>query len=155
MTTTLTTIRNAQSALIAALEPSLLSSRKFRARSESDLAEWAEKNPSAALRVFTIDDESSYEPPLSSNNDSEQVIANLVVRVSYPRDQRYGLSNENSMRDMMREDMHQIDTAIGHRGAVGYVSGQNSSLAESKDIEEGDTVDFLIMTYEVIFRRAF
>ena len=57
--------------------------------------------------------------------------------------------------DVQREDMHQIDTAIGHRGLANYVAGQDGSVADTKEFESGEVVEFLTMTYQINFRRAF
>ena len=155
MTTTIKIIRDKQAALVGALLSPSMSNRKFKERRETDLEEWAEKNPKAALRRFSVEDLFEYDEVLSSNSDSEELITNVRLLVAYPKDTRYGPNNENSQRDLIREDMHQIDTALGHRGAVGYVSGQNAAIAVDKEIIEGLAVDFLAMTFEVNFRRAF
>lgn len=154
-TTTIKLIRDQQSTLIEALTPTSLSGQLFREHERrDDFREWAEETPGAALRKFYIEDVGDYAPPLSSNSDDEELITTIEVLVAYPKDSRYGAGERRTMNDVMREDMHQIDTAIGHRGTANYVSGQNAAVAQNKETEEGELVDFLVLSYEVNFRRA-
>ncbi len=158
-TTTIKLIRKQQATLIRALVPASLSANEFREYDRhTDFGEWAEATPESCLRKFFIEDEGEYEPPLSSNTDNEEIVTLITVLVAYPAgpsDARYGKGGQSARRDVMREDMHQIDTAIGHRGSDNYVSGHRLALAQTKEFEEGENVDFLAMDYEINFRRAF
>ena len=155
-TTTLKLIREQWATLLQALTPSSLIAQKFREyKDRKEFRDWSEDSPSAALRRFFIEDGMDYELPLSSNMDDEEITTEMTLMVAYPKDGRYGSGEGKTMRDVMREDMHQIDTALGHRGIANYVSGQNLAEANDKTISKGDAVDFLAMTYEINFRRAF
>ena len=155
-TTTISAIRIGQAALIRALSPSSQSTRKFvEYEQREDFQLWAEANPTSALRRFSIEDDATYETPLGSDTDSEEIETQMTVTIAYPHDTRYGSGKPQDQRDVMREDLHQIDTAIGHRGSAGYVSGQRAAVADAKEFDDGDGVDFLRLTYQINFRRAF
>ena len=159
-TTTMKFIREQQETVISALIPASLSGRRFRRFKErEDFRIWAETNAPACLRTFVVEDLVRYAPPVGGNSESEELITAVSVLVAYPGgdsqfDGRYGRDRDDS-RDVITEDMHQIDTAIGHRGSANYVAGQNAAIADIKEIEEGEGVLFLSFEYTVNFRRAF
>lgn len=156
LTTTPKLIREQQASLITALTPASHSGVKFEEYSRTEeFRDWAEANPAAALRKFYIEDVGAYESPLSSDMASEEIVTTFSVTVAYPKNNRYGLDNKRDAFDVIDQDRHAIDEAIGHRGYVDHVAGQNSALAVSKDIEEGEAVWFLSMEYDINFRRAF
>lgn len=155
-TTTTKLIREQQQALLRALTPARQSAVAFREYElEHPFREWCEANPNASFRQVYIEDLATYETPLGGNTESEELETTFLVEVAYPEDHRYGLSNKADAMDLITEDLHQIDTAIGHRGYGNYVSGQNAAIADSKEIDDGEGVRFLSMQYRVNFRRAF
>ncbi len=159
LTTTTALIRDQQAAVIEALLPGSMSSDSFRQfKDETDFRDWAEENSRAALRRFYIEDQFTDEGPTISDTVDEEITTNFEILVAYPRDGRYpGRNNRSDMLDIMTADLHQIDTAIGHRGSSNYVSGQQKALSLEKIVDEGgtDAMDFLLFTYEITYRRAF
>lgn len=155
-TTTIKLIREQQQTLVNALTPASHSGVKFRDYSDQQpFEDWAEATPQGCLRRYAIKDLFSYEDVAVSDMSSEDIRTSLELVIAYPRDARYGLQNEEHMRDVIREDMHQIDTAIGARGYGDYVSGQSGCWMREPELEEGEAVWFLRTPLEILFRRAF
>lgn len=151
-TTTAKLIRNKQSTLISALSPDDLRGVSFREYDRSEpFAEWADANPRACLRKFYIEDLSTYETPLISDAQIEQVQTTFRVQVAYPKDSRYGISNRADAMDLINADRHDIDHAIGLRGSADYVSGQHSAVADTKEVEELDQVWLLTFDYTITY----
>jgi hypothetical protein len=155
-TTTLTLIREQQETTIEGLTPDSLSSALFRVeRGHADFREWAEEHPNACFRRFEIVDLGNYPEPTISTRTVQQERVSVDVVVAYPRkDSMYGSDGIVSIRDIMREDMYAIDTAIGVRGSGNYASGQNAAMLEGDAFEEGEAVDFLVLSYDVHFAHA-
>ncbi len=158
--TTLTIIREKQEDAIEALTPDSLSSDKFRIeRAEIDFKEWCEANPTSCFRRFSIDDTSDYVPPAVVDHDIDIVDARLDFLIAYPKlDSMYGTTGNQDREDIMSEDMHLINDAIGERGARNYVAGQHRALASTKEFDDpGDDspVIYVHLVYEIMFNRAF
>jgi len=156
-TTTLEAIRDNMISVIEALTPVSSSGAKFRVdRAVVDFGNWAEEHASSCFRRFAIKDAGGYELPECSDHQEERIRANLVVTVAYPRNQAsiVGRAANRDLYDLIREDMHQIDGAIGHRmPAANYVSGQGGTRSLSKDIVEGDQTILLALEVETYFAR--
>ena len=155
-TTTVEAIRDNMISLIEALTPNTRASNKFSVdRAVHDFGEWAEEHANSCLRRFAIKDVGSYDLPEVSSHQEERLRANLTVLVAYPM-KAPSLAGTNANRDLydvIREDMHQIDSAIGHRAQGDYVAGQGGTRALAKDIVEGESVILLALDMETYFCR--
>lgn len=158
MATTVEAIRDNAISLIEALSPSLLSSVPMRRhRGEQSLDEWADANPAASLRVFSLLQTSDGEPPAVSNTTEELRTAILELRIAYPR--LYGLYGQQNVRDafdLMEADAIKIDgrSGIGLNNSGGYVAGCHSVLITDRIIEESESNLFAVFTIETMYYRG-
>lgn len=160
LTTTIEAIRDGQIALIRALAPTSHAKHGFEVAEDMvDFRKWARKQTQAAFRKFTVEERTDYPPPEVSNTQVEFLTSELLVSVAYPKKfSRFGPDNMRDLSDVADSDFHQIDSAIGHRAAANYVSGQCSAVRSSKILEEGapeDPVSLLQIRYTVTFYRGF
>jgi len=156
-TTTVEAIRDQMIATIEGLSPLVFGGQKFLAnRAVMRFEDWADTHPNACFRRFAVTDLGGYEPPEISDHIIEALRASIRVLVAYPAKAtaKWGADAERDMRDVMRLDMHQIDTAIGHRGGANYVAGQHSAIATDKSFLDLDGAVFLDMTYDCYFYRS-
>ena len=153
MTTTLTAIIDEQIALIQALTPASLASVQFRvALDEMDLEDWADAEPQAAFRRFTIEDVTSYDVPEVSAADVTFEPCDVELVIAYPNDYRYGTANRRARAAVMREDRSQIDYAIGMWG-VRNMSDSSAVLTET-EFDELDTCTLMRLNFRIFFYRA-
>lgn len=154
-TTTMETIRDNWITVIEALTPTSIPSVTFHVeRGEVDFDDLAERQPDI-FRRFTIEDLATYPPSEMSDMVAELLETEVEVRVAFPKEWGiYGSNNSRDARDVLREDMFQIDKAIGHNGGANYVSGQIASKAIERTIEETDNHLFALMRYSVQFYRS-
>jgi len=157
MATTVEAIRDNMITLVEALSPGSRARSKFKVNRsvEEDFTEWAEEHSSSCLRRFAIRDTGGYELPEVSDHQEERIRANLEVLVAYPRKMPSiaGGDGKRDLYDMIRQDMHQIDTAIGHRGQASYLGGQGGTYSLTKEILEGESVVFCALEVETYFHR--
>jgi len=151
-TTTYETIRTDEIAAIAALTPGKLSSVRYRLhRNEEPLRDWAELNPQACFRVFTVQNLFDDEPPEVINQ--QRFIKGLQeVVVAYPRDYRYGNQNILDMHDIMDQDKNQIDVSVGEAGFASLANVSN--LLQRSTVELGDKVCFAVLVYRHHYWRS-
>lgn len=157
--TTVAQIRDRMIDVIEALTPTSLAGDKFRAyRNEgaADFRGWAEGNgKSAAWRRFQVRDIGDDAPPDISNQDYELRSVWFEIRVSYPQTHRAGRDAALDRDDVMAEDQHQIENAVGMRGRANFIAPNPiaSWVEGSTEREVGDGVDFLVIRQRMIFYR--
>ena len=153
-TTTFAAVRAEQVALIEALTPTSLSGDKFSLdQGEQDFREWVDESKRASFRRFAIVDLHEYDPVDISDLSTEFLHGRQEIVIAYPDDYRYGPDGNRSRGDVMREDLHQIQTSVGPRG---YLNLTNSTITEPEDeIEELDGVMLLVIKQRVHFYRSF
>lgn len=152
--TTAAAIRSQMVTAIEAVVPVAMSGDRFlHAQHEVDFDRWAEENPSASFRRFSVRFEAA-DQPLVSNTDRELRRVTFAVLVAYPHDYRYGSDNLRSMDDVMEQDQHSIEGAVGLRGFLNFA---DSAVVEpsSTSILRGDSNDFLYMSITAEFWRSF
>ena len=156
-TTTEAAIRNALVANIVAIVPSVQLDTRFREhRYDQPLASWAEQNQEC-LRVFSLLDRvDSYQPEVT-NTDLEWRQASFDLLVAYPMTNRYGsgTAGARTRTEVMRSDMHQLETAIGLRGFAtitnaAYLVDRSDGIAQI----DGDKVSFLRGSIVYGFHRS-
>lgn len=113
-------IRDVLVALIAAATPDAYAER-FRAFDEDalkadDFATWAEANPAAALRRFTVTfDHDVSIPDVCDAVTGERVRQTFRVEMAWPnKSNRYG--SRNGMADTIAMDMRKIRGTVGYAG---------------------------------------
>lgn len=152
--TTIAAIIANEHTLIQALTPTSFASRKFEAFTDvGDFTDWAEKNPAACLRRFHISDAFEYDEPIVSDLSAEELTCRMELAVAYPRDGRFGPENDLDLQDVIREDMHQIDGAIGLRGYGSYVAGHVGNWFSEHSIDAGAESWILTIGMRVNFWR--
>lgn len=153
MSTTLTAIIDEQIALIQALTPASLASDRFRvALDEMDLEDWADAEPQAAFRRFTIEDVTSYEVPEVSAADVTFEPCDVELTIAYPNDYRYGKANRRARASVMREDRSQIDYAIGMWGTDNM--SDSSAVLTDTTFEALNAVTLMRLNFRIYFYRS-
>lgn len=147
MASTAAAIRDRVRTLIEALLPTQLSADKLRSsRNEAgaDFQDWAEKNPTSALRRFQARDDGEEDPPEVSNTDIDLRHFSIVVLVAYPQNARYGADQAMDRDDAMDTDWGLINRAIGIYGRANFSGSYDCTpLGAVKTRIRGAGVDFL------------
>lgn len=152
-TTTFEAVRNSQFDAIEGITPSSLDYAKFaKHRAEQDFRTWCEENPQACFRRVSIVNLFDYEPPQISNTDVEFVEGREEIVIAYPMDYRYGGDAMRDMRDIINEDMYDLDNVLGHRGTGNYTDAH--AVLRSEMVEEAEGVLFLTLGYVFRFNRS-
>jgi len=127
-------------------------------RQDGDFRPWAEQNKGASLRRFQIVYDTT-EPAGVSNVTEEMRWVTMVIRVAYPNDfgGRFGSENDRSRDDVMAEDQHSIEGAVGLRGYsnLAGVACFNKTGSGPPEKEPGDSVEFLTFRNLYLFTRSF
>lgn len=155
---TASSIRDRVRTLLAQTDPVYLTGtrfRDFRNEGKADFREWAEKHPEAALRRYQVRNIGNDEPPAVSNTDVELRRLTLEIVIAYPQDNRAGRDNAMDRDDVIEQDWDYIDFNIGlcSRGNF-YLTHDCTPLGCTKEIERGDTCDFMVIRAEYQFLRA-
>jgi len=156
-TTTVETIRGNMESLVRGLTPSSRTDLAFRAAvQDQDFAELVEAGQFKP-RTFDIEDLGSYAATEVSDLQKELMRTTFEVRIAYPKGTDYGggRTTRRAAMDMIREDLHLIDAALGIRGAGSYSAGQTHSIRQSKDpIVETESAWLLVLQFDVGFYRT-
>lgn len=154
-------IRDRILALIESITPTSLERDKFRRyRNEGDanFEEWAEKNPTAALRRVQVRETGDDEAPLVSSLAQEDVRAQFELRIAYPQSHRYGAQNAMDRYDTIKADWKLLKYNLcGTGGAArGNFSGSHdcTPLPATMTRETGAGVDYLVATLVVEYTRS-
>lgn len=160
-TTTPAAIRDRAITVIEALTPGSLSNDKFRRyrnEGDGDFRAWAEANPSGCLRRFQVRTTGATETPPVSNFDHEEHQVTLGVTVAYPQTARFGADQALDRDDVIDQDAFQIDKAIGMQGGANFTPATSADACwisgSPAEIERGETVDFLVLVFVYIYKRA-
>lgn len=144
--------------LIVALTPTSLSGTKFRAyRNEggADFPAWAAANLAGALRRFQVRDTGMLAAPETDDAGNQSRVITFEILVAYPQTARYGRGQALSRDDVISEDQHQIETAIGVRGWRSFLTAPIATwLPGSVTRERMQGVDFLRITQPMRYPRT-
>ncbi len=152
--TTYAAVRGLQIAAITAIAPTSHSAETFKvALDEGNFRAWAESQPQACFRRFTVRYLSEDEPEVS-NLDAEYRTVDAEIVVAYPGKlpARWGSENLRDMSDIMREDAISLNNAAGHRGYSNITVA--ATIISSRPVyegEDGDAVRFLVLPYTAKF----
>lgn len=158
-TSTEAAIRDLTASLVVALVPSLQSEFRYREfrYDTGDFEEFAARSPDC-LRVFSCRELLEAYQPEVTNTDVEWRQVTIETAVAYPRTFRYGSGAAGDrMRDeVMRTDLHQLESEIGLRGYGNYSGIASMLVAESRQDVIGmrDSVAFLRFTIRFGFYRS-
>ena len=157
--TTAESIRDRIIAVIEALTPNHLQDIPYRAwrnEGQANFRAGANAGPAAAFRWFQVRDVGTDGPPEVSNTDVEYRTVIFEILVAYPQTHRYGEDNALDRDDIMSEDQHQIEQAVGLSG-YGNFTGSNphATWREGEtEREVGAGCDFLVIRQTMSFYRA-
>jgi hypothetical protein len=158
--TTVAAIRDRIVACIEAITPEMQASPRFRAyRQEGpgDFVAWAEQQPAAALRRFSVRSFAAPTEPSVSNTDVERVRVVFEVSIAYPQSHRYGAQNALDRDDVAQDDRDLIRNAIGLNGGANFVSPYPpATFIESQPavLLQGASCDFHILRQTMEFART-
>jgi hypothetical protein len=122
-TTTAEAIRGRIIAVVKALTPtsdSLLPFVPFDNELAGNFRKWADGNATAAHRRFQVRDIGKDQPPAISNTDVEARLVEFEITIAYPQTHRWGGENALDRDDVMSQDQHQIEHAIGAAGRANF-----------------------------------
>lgn len=155
-------IRDRIITVIAALTPEKLAADRFiayRNEGAGDFTDWAEANPAAAFRRFSVRDTGNFDTPRVSNLDVEAREVELQIVVAYPQSHRAGIANALDRDDLMLSDALKIERAVGMAGRANFVDPYPNAAWLSGSIrrlsmpESG--VDFMLIQQRMVFYRSF
>jgi hypothetical protein len=150
-------IRDQCYSLLEALTPTTDATgfRRYRNEGGADFVEWAEQNPSAALRRFQVREVDEDGEPLVTDTTEERVRMFLEIRIAYPQTHRYGAGNAMDRDDVAKQDWKQIKQAIGINGRANFSGSYDCTpLGAVRVREEGGSVDFSLITAEFEYQRS-
>jgi hypothetical protein len=159
-TTTAAEIRDRMIAVITALTPSAMTLPRFQLyqhEGAGDFLEWAQLQPAAALRRFSVRTVGEASEPLVSNTDVELVRQMFEVVVAYPQTSRYGGQLALDRDDVAEADRLQIRNAIGLNGGANFIAPYPPAAfieAMQSVAMVGAGVDFHIIRQVMEFWRA-
>jgi len=157
---TVEAIRDRIYTLVESLTPTSLSAdkfRRFRNEDGADFEDWAETNPSAALRRFQVRQFGTDENPLVSDTTNERIKLRLACRLAYPQTHRYGAANAMDRDDVMNQDWKKINAAIGLYGRGNFSSTHDCTpLGATMELQIGTAIDFMVIeaTFEYLRQIA-
>lgn len=156
MTTTPGTIRDRMLVLIEAIVPAVHAGQRFRAhREQLSFRAWAEANPAACLRRFTVRSAGATTQARVTSTQYEQVEDDFVIEIAYPNDARHGAKPALGVDDVVASDAVKVEAAVG-------VSSADSALKLAASIfrpgdvirDDAGAVTFLSITYRVEYARS-
>lgn len=128
-------IRDLTASLIVALVPSVQSEHRFR-EFRYDLGDFDEhmSRNNDSIRLFSCRELLEPYQPETTNTDIEWRHVVIEVLIGYPRTFRYGNGQAGDrMRDeVMRSDLHQLESTIGLRGYGNYSGVAAMLVGESR-----------------------
>lgn len=128
--------------------------RPYRNENRADFMDWCAKNPQSAFRRYQVRDTGAFPNPEVSLTFEEGRRCNYEILVAYPQNGRYGRAQALDRGDIMVEDRHKIETAVGLRGWQNFV-GENVPNATWTDGESGHTssgaIDFVRIRQEMLY----
>lgn len=158
MTTTSAAIRDRMLTVVEAVVPASHSGQRFaRHREEMDFRAWADANPAACLRRFSVRDLGDARPALVSNTDVELVRAIFEVVIAYPLNFRFGTGTAAlGLEDVVDQDRHRIEHAVGMRGYANFTAatGAEAAWVEGETARETSKVRFLVIAQTMEFYRS-
>lgn len=158
--TTTASIRDRILDVIDALTPAVMTSPRFlryRHEGAGDFVAWAEQQPAACLRRFSVRSFAAPSVPLVSNTDVEVVRVVFEVTIAYPQTHRYGAQNALDRDDVAEADRKQIENAIGLNGGANFVSPYPPATwvdAQPAVLLQGQSVDFHVLRQTMEFART-
>jgi hypothetical protein len=159
-TTTAAAIRDRIIAVIQGTTPttdSALLFVKFNNELAANFRRWADQNATAAHRRFQVRDIGRDQPPLVSNTDVEERLVTFEIVVAYPQTHRWGGDNALDRDDVMGEDQHKIERAVGMLGRANFTpsSYPDACWREGETRREvGRACDFLVIRQTMSFHRS-
>ncbi len=126
------------------------------AKDEHDFRDWAEMNPGACTRVFTIYDLFEDDQVEVSDAVNDLQTKRVEVLVAYQRDYKYGAGRARDRKAVIREDWRKIDGAAGPHASTAYTVGCTIRQEGQPFVIEDDRdgVDILVIPFRCRFYEA-
>lgn len=162
-TTTAAAIRDRAIAVIKALVPTSDEKLRFTPYQNelgADFRKAMLDHPPGAHRMFQVRTSGRDRGIEVTNEDVEEHWLELEVVVAYPQDHRWGPENALDRDDVMDQDQHMIEDAIGWRGSANFTTLTNAdacwrdSLSAADPWERVDGVDFLVIKQLFSYYRS-
>ncbi len=155
MATTAAAIRDAMIALVEDITPATHAADKFHAHLEqADFRDWAQSNPGAALRRFSIRSLGQFEAALVSDTRVEETGDTFEIVVAYAPNGRHGTKFLTDLDDAIESDQVKIHAVIGPPGYASFTAPATVMHSESFAREDGTGVTFSVVRYSVRWYRA-
>jgi hypothetical protein len=128
----------------------------FRNELAANFRRWADQNAASAHRRFQVRDIGEDSPPDVSNTDVESRRVTYEIVIAYPQTHRWGADAALDRDDVMSQDQHQIEHAIGLTGRANFSGSYPDAcwVEGSTEREIGDACDFLVIRQTMMFYRA-
>lgn len=159
-TTTAAAIRDRAITVIAGLVPSSIPTDAYlpyRNDNDGDFRRFAEQNPASAHRLFQVRTVGTDRPVEATNGDVEFHYVDLIITVAYARSGRDGDGTALGRDDVVDQDRHQIECAVGLNGAANFTPATNADCtwrnSEVARVEDGQACDFLVIRQTMSFYR--
>lgn len=152
-TTTAAAQRDLMVTTVKDLVPGVLAQKRFIPHDQrTAFREWAEANPQAATRRFSI---RNLGPVTGLGvNDTTQVWVQEEFEcvLGYANDFQYGEQMRLDQDDVMWRDLHLVKDTIGQRAFGTF--GDAAVIEETESIEPGTAVSFAVLTMTLGYYRS-
>lgn len=139
--------------LVENVTPAIHAGTAFvRFREQFDFRTWAEGNPQACLRRFSIK-YSSREPAAVSTTLVEENSYTFEVAIAYPVSGRFGADGLDDLEDTITSDLRKIYAVIGPPGYASFTAPA-TVIDAGDDRETSGPVMFGVMRFRVDFYRS-
>ncbi len=150
MSTTFQTIRAQQVALIEAIMPARMATKRFsRHRDRLPITPWIEQNPTSAFRRFDVRMTLDLEQMPTSDGNLALWRHGVDVVVGYPRQ-----DTDRDRDDLLTSDLGQIDKAIGLYGGSDYSAGLDLCEFRGSSLDESEAAHVLVISFVVQYTRS-
>jgi hypothetical protein len=157
--TTGAAIRASMITAMRALVPAQLAQHPYTAAREEvvdGFRKWAEQNPAAAMRRFSIRDVGRGVAPGFEDNVLEHVERAWECVVAYPLRELglFGADAGRSLEDVMDADAKQVKFAIGTPGFQTLGISSACVINDPPEYETGEACKFVVIPLRVTFWRT-
>lgn len=144
--------RNDMRAEVQGLTPATDARQRYTPYREDagPIRRFAEANPDAAYRLFSIRDVGRVDGPAVNDRSQSWHSTEFEVVCAYPRDRRYGPGADLDAEEVLWADLNQLDDAIGTAGNA----TDATVTTVDKTAEEGEACRFAVLRLRVEYWRT-
>lgn len=144
--------------LIEQATPVSLDGDKFRGYRNERAARFREDmetNSAGCFRRVQVRKVGGETPPDVSNMDQHRVRATFEIAIAYPQTHRFGRDAALDRDDVREQDWTAVDRLVGICGRSNFYGTHDCTpLGCEEDWEDGDGVDFMVVTAEFEFMKS-